>query len=213
MFDLETLEGTVRTGLKSFIEVGDALTKIREGNGFKLRGFDSFDNYVEKTFGFSVRHGQRLIAAAETARHIERLTGETPANESVTREINRVAFSPAAVQEVQTELKKTGSSIGTAGAKAVAKVVTSVLNKESPLPPSLSPGPAKPSDSKPATTKPTAQFIPEQPMPEVITMPGSEFCPSCGLIPDAYTRQGHTWRCGECGGKVILSVSSEALNG
>jgi ribosomal protein L37AE/L43A len=50
-------------------------------------------------------------------------------------------------------------------------------------------------------------------MPELVTMPGSEFCPSCGLIPDAYTREGKVWRCGECGGKVILSVSSEVING
>ncbi len=215
LFDLEALEVKVRAGLKSFIEVGDALTKIRDGDGWKLRGFDSFDEYVEKTFGFSVRHGQRLIAAAETARQVERLTGETPASESVAREIKRVVFSPAAVKQVQAELKQTGKSIATAKAEVIARVITGVLQRTTAGAPAKSPAARKPAPAQTYSPvgKPAAPYIPEPAIPDMTVLPGSEFCPSCGLIPDAYTRDGKVWRCDECGGAVLISVSSEVVNG
>lgn len=105
LFDLEALETKVRAGLATFIETGDALMQIRDREGYKLRGYDTFEAYCEKVFNFSVRQGQRLIVAAKTAAVIEQLTGEAPASESVAREYARVTFPPEVVQEVHAEVK------------------------------------------------------------------------------------------------------------
>lgn len=68
---LAELETRVRDGLKSFVEVGNALIELREGKAYKTRGFKTFEDYCEKQFGFTDRHGRRMIAAAETAKAVE----------------------------------------------------------------------------------------------------------------------------------------------
>ena len=79
---LERLEGTVRNGLAAFVEVGNALVQIREGKGYKLRGYDTFENYCEEKFGFSDRHGRRMIVAAQTAGKVKEVVGAAPVSES-----------------------------------------------------------------------------------------------------------------------------------
>lgn len=132
LFDLEALERTVRAGLKTFIEVGDALVKIRDAEGYRLRGFTTFEDYCEREFGFSVRQGQRLIAAARTADLVERVTGQTPANEAAAREFSKITGepdAPALVERVQQVLAANGHTIGDAPAHVARAAVESVMPK------------------------------------------------------------------------------------
>lgn len=79
MFDLEKLEKRIADGLAKFVEVGQALAEIQNREGYKLRGCKTMEEYCEKQFGFSLRHGQRLIAAADTAEKVKQITGGTKA--------------------------------------------------------------------------------------------------------------------------------------
>jgi ribosomal protein S27AE len=196
MFDLEPLETTVRDGVATFLKVGEALTKIRDGEGYKLRGFTTFDDYCESYFGFSVRQGQRLIAAAKTTQVVEQITGEAPASESVAREFSKVTFSPEVVEQVHQELKAEGKPLAKATATEVRKVVTKVLDKVKP----------KTQSSKPAP-KPAAP-MPEMPPAPTIVTSAVDFCPACGDIPQAYQREGDKWYCGVCGVQVVINVAS-----
>lgn len=196
MFDLESLETTVKDGMATFIKVGDALMKIRDSEGYKLRGFVTFDEYCESQFGFSVRQGQRLIAATKTTQVIEQITGETPTSESVAREFSKVTYSPEVVKEVHQELKAEHKPLAKATATDVRRVVTKVLDKVKP----------KVQSSKPAP-KPAAP-MPEMPPAPTIVTSAVDFCPACGDIPQAYQREGDKWYCGVCGVQVVINVAS-----
>lgn len=137
--DLEALEAKVRSGLTSFIEVGNVLMEIRDRGGYTRRGYKTFEEYCQREFGITDRHGRRLITGAETAHKIELALGpgQTPKNEGVARELEKVAGDPGVLQKIQSKLSKMGKggrslSIGTATADKVAEVVAAVTGKDRP---------------------------------------------------------------------------------
>lgn len=200
LFYLEALEARVRAGLQTFVEVGEALAEIRDRDGYKLRGYATFEDYCEAEFGFSVRQGQRLIVAARTAAAVAELTGDAPANEAVAREIARVAHSPEVVRQVAADLRAEGKSLASAPASEVKRVVTSVVEKTNGKPA------AKPS---PKQATPAAKPAPEPPPAidaEVSADSMTDFCPSCAEWPERYERKGDSWYCGSCGAKVLVGV-------
>lgn len=194
--ELSDLEKTVREGAKAFIATGTALMQIREGRGYIHRGFATFDEYTQATFGFDVRHGQRMIAAAKTTTALQEALPDrkksdvTPSNESVARVLAPLASSdqaPKLFQRVAKELDKHDKTIATATAAEVEAVVRKVQ-------------PDSKKDDKSAS-KPT-------PKP-VIT--GSAECPHCQTVPNTYQREGENFKCGNCNGLVaIVVVSTEA---
>lgn len=190
LFDLEQLETRIHAGLRTFIDVGNALAEIKAADGHKLKGYTSFEAYCEAEFGFGLRHGERLIQAAQVAQKVESMTGELPKNEAVAREIARVAYSPKAetnLKAVTKELKKEGKSLATATAEVVAKVVERVINPKPKV------------EQKPLveevieTTPPTAAAL-------------TDFCPTCGELPDIYSRQADGWHCANCDALVMIGV-------
>lgn len=190
LFDLEALEAKITAGMAAFMEVGNALAEIQQAEGWKMRGFKSMEEYCEKQFGFSLRHGQRQIAAAQTATAVKQITGEAPRNEAAAREIGKVAFSPAKVKKVEAELKRQGKTIATATAEVIAKVVTNVLT-----------GKTAPKAQPEAKAAPVVEDIPETEMPTL-----QDFCPSCGELPGSYTRRPDGWHCPQCDAHVMLGV-------
>jgi hypothetical protein len=190
-----TLEDKVRRGSAAFVEVGTALAKIREGKGYKLRGFDTFEAYCEKEFGITDRHGRRLIQSAETSASVKKLTGAAPANESVAREWAPLVAEPEKIKKVTEQLEKKGYSVVTATAEAVKEAV----QRLAPKPANVTPGSGK------------AVVIPgnghsAKPAPVVEADPGPGACPYCGERPDRYFQSDETWQCGDCNGIVMLSV-------
>lgn len=82
---LKELEATVREGQATFLAVGNALSAIRRTRGYRLRGFDTFEEYCQETFGFTARHGRRIIAAAKVADTVRLITGKPPKTEGAVR--------------------------------------------------------------------------------------------------------------------------------
>lgn len=192
LFDLETLETRIKAGLRTFIDVGQALAEIKAADGHKLKGYKSFEEYCEREFGFGVRHGERLIQAAQVAVKVEQLTGEAPRNEAVAREIARVAYSPQAdkkLEQVSKQLQKEGKSIATATAEVVAKVVERVISPKPKV------------EQKPLVE----EVVEAQPAP-VLATTLTDFCPSCGSIPESYMRQADGWHCSDCDAPVTIGV-------
>lgn len=130
--DLIELEKVVREGTGAFMKVGVALMQIRDGKGYKLRGYKTFEQYCEKTFGITDRHGRRLIAATEASQLVSAATGQAPASESVARELVNVAKDPIVLQKVQDRLEKKHTTLGQASAEMVKDVVAMVTGKPRP---------------------------------------------------------------------------------
>lgn len=194
LFDLEALESRIKKGLAVFIEVGEALAEIQRAEGYRLRGYKSLEAYCEAELNFSLRHGQRLIQAAQAARKVEALTGEVPRNEAVAREIAKVAYSPDAgktLRKVTVALRLEGKTLATATAEVVARVVTSVIH---PTP-------------KTAPTGGTQTALIEAPPPIQAAAPEFlDFCPNCGNLPASYVREADGWHCPDCEGRVAIGV-------
>ncbi len=191
LFDLEQLETRIKAGLRTFIDVGSAIAEIKAAEGFRLKGYKSMEAYCEAEFGFGLRHGERLIQAAQTARRVEAITGELPKNEAVAREIARVAYSPKAetnLKAVTKELKKEGKTLATATAEVVAKVVERVINPKPKV-----------------EQKPLVEEVIEEPAP-VLASTLTDFCPTCGELPDTYSRQPDGWHCANCDALVMIGV-------
>jgi hypothetical protein len=65
LVELERLEDIIERGMNAFLEVGQALLTIRDGEKYRAAGYSSFEDYVEGRWDISVRQGRRLMAAAE----------------------------------------------------------------------------------------------------------------------------------------------------
>ncbi len=185
---LKRLEDKVRRGAAAFIETGQALARIREGKGYRLRGFDTFESYCQKEFGFTDRQGRRLIQSAETAAEVKKLTGETVANESVAREFAPLVAEPEKLARVVAQIEKKGG-IAAATAEAVKETVQKLAPK-----------------AKAAPAGDGHKLAPVVLTPQVEAPSGE--CPHCRVVPQTYQSKdsGTHWTCSQCSGDVMLTV-------
>ncbi len=201
LFDLEQLEGTVRAGLKTFVDVGHALQKINAGEAYKLRGYANMAQYCEKEFGISYQTGQRLIASAAAADKIQEITGELPKSEAAVRELEPVINNKTTLKQVATELKKAGTTVAAATAETIKTVVKNVIEKRDGKQTELvvpKPAPPKKIEEAPAINA----------APVTAPVTALDFCPGCGSVPESYVRKGDTWHCPDCDAPVILNVQA-----
>ena len=89
--ELGRLESVIDQGLKTFVEVGNALTEIRDKRLYR-EVFGTFEEYCRDRWGFSRVHAKRLVNAAEVVKNITtEPIGSVPATESQARPLARFA--------------------------------------------------------------------------------------------------------------------------
>src|SRR6266851_1670786 len=98
-------------GIRAFVEVGEALMEIRDNRLYRS-DYATFEEYCRERWGWSRRHADRQIAAAEVAGNL-RPQGLTPASEKQARQLvdltpeqqatvaEQVDFSTATAKEVR----------------------------------------------------------------------------------------------------------------
>lgn len=201
LFELEQHEKKIRDGLAKFVEVGKSIAEIINRKGYLQRGYKDAETYFEKEFGFSLRHGQRLIAAADTAETVKRITGgDAPKNEAAARVLAPIAKDEKVVKRVEAELKKSKKTFATATAEKIQEVVERVTNKHKPVG----------ADSKLPAAAPTL-FIAQDPTKATQAATRDE-CPNCRRVPLAYHQSESDdgekiWTCDNCNHSVALSVA------
>lgn len=129
--DLHHLEGRVRTGWQSFIEVGEALLQIRERRLYRAE-HRTWGDYVEAVWGWSRQRAAQLMDASETA-HTLSSVGVTVENERQARDLKDAArivetLEPEKVLAVAQYLRAaTGTDKPTTSqVKAAAEVAASI---------------------------------------------------------------------------------------
>jgi hypothetical protein len=85
---LAELEAVVERGLRTFVEVGLALTEIRETRLYR-ETHKTFESYCRERFGFSASRGRQLIAGARTVTAVTQLGLPAPTTEREAREMAR----------------------------------------------------------------------------------------------------------------------------
>jgi hypothetical protein len=112
-------------GLETFVDVGQALTAIRDGRGYRHLGFSSFEAYCADRWDMRHQNADRLIRSAEVVGLLNP-NGFTP-NESQARELAPLLRSePERIGEVWREALETAPN-GHVTAAHVATVVKRVL--------------------------------------------------------------------------------------
>lgn len=120
---LTNLECTIKKGLATFIEVGEALLEIKINRGYRLRGFRNFSDYCQATFGFGDHYGRVLIRSSTAAIEVKTLTGQQIRNAGVARELTPLIGRPKAIERVARRLEKQGETFETATALQVHEFV------------------------------------------------------------------------------------------
>jgi phage N-6-adenine-methyltransferase len=86
---LDVLEEVIEYGLQTFVDVGNALTEIREGRLYR-QDYSTFEDYCRDKWGMERRHAYRLMDAAETVKNVSHGTQILPANERQARPLSRL---------------------------------------------------------------------------------------------------------------------------
>ena len=125
--ELDRCEAVIRRGLDTFVEVGTALLKIRDGDLYK-RDYSTFEDYCRERWGFTRMHASRMIAAAEVVENVtDRLQIHPPANIEQTRPL--ASLEPEQQREAWTKAVETAPEGKVTGAH-VAKVVEEIKEAE-----------------------------------------------------------------------------------
>lgn len=100
LLDLYEHEKVIEQGLATFIDVGLALTRIKEGRKYRHLGYATFDDYCESRWGFSKSYRARLMTAAEIVTELREMSPIgyfcAPTSEGQVRPLNRVPASKRA---------------------------------------------------------------------------------------------------------------------
>ena len=117
---LENLEEVIQVGLRSFVDVGRALTEIRDGRLYR-NSHETFEDYCKDRWGISKSYATQVIKAAKVVVNLDSVAIATkPANEAQARPLTSLpdAEQPAAWQEAMETAPN-----GKVTAKHVASVV------------------------------------------------------------------------------------------
>ena len=130
---LADLERTIAKGQQTFVEVGLALTRIRDERLYRA-DYGSFNEYCEARWGWGKDYSNKLISAANVVRSLPAATATIVATESQARELAKVPESDRAevVEKAAKSGKVTAKSLRAAMRTTAAAASTPLLsqNKE-----------------------------------------------------------------------------------
>ncbi len=107
---LKSCERAIERGLRSFVEVGVALAKIRDERLYRKR-FQTFSRYIEDRFGIKSRRAYQLIEGAEIATELKMCTKvhKAPARETHVRPLAKL--EPREREKVWSRVEKRAAQV------------------------------------------------------------------------------------------------------
>lgn len=110
--ELAACEQVIERGLRTFLDVGQALAAIRDARLYRA-AHTTFEDYCRQRWQLSARHANRTIEAARVA-EILGPTGPRPANESQARELAPLLSDPDRLRDTWRR------ALGTSGGRPTA---------------------------------------------------------------------------------------------
>jgi hypothetical protein len=122
LLDLSDHEKVIEEGFATLFDVGWALLRIRDTSKYRVAGYNSFEQYCRRRWGWSRRQSRRLIAAVETAALIPPVAGvPLPHTEAQLRPLTPLRHRPDLVRaawaravEVASGDEPTAAEVGAA---------------------------------------------------------------------------------------------------
>jgi phage N-6-adenine-methyltransferase len=87
--ELSCHEAVIARGLKTFVEVGEALQAIRDGRLYRAQ-YATFEDYCQGRWNVERRHAYRLMDAAGVVQNVSNWTQTIPATESQARPLTNL---------------------------------------------------------------------------------------------------------------------------
>jgi hypothetical protein len=122
--ELERCEVVIKQGLKTFIEVGEALFIIRDKRLYR-REFNTFEDYCQEKWALGKRYVNQLIQASEVISNLGAMAPILPESERQVRPLT--SLEPEIQKEVWKEV------VETHGENITAAKVQSVVNDWKPV--------------------------------------------------------------------------------
>ena len=123
--DLVRLERTIKAGLDTFLEVGNALAEIRDRKLYRVE-HKTFEDYCRKRWNFSANYARRLMFAAEIVEMVPIGTKSLITTESQARELSKVAPERRA-EVVAAAAKSTNGNLTANAIRAATEAVEAEL--------------------------------------------------------------------------------------
>lgn len=155
---LISCEQRIERGLKTFIDVGQALAEIRDSRLYK-GAHDTFEAYLEQRWNMSRSYAHRMIAAAEVVLPIGNTDLPSPTNEGQARALAAVP-EPERAEVWREATERTGG-------KPTAKVVTEIAKERTMPTPEPVAAPSTASAGSGQAPAPAAAVVPA-PTPEQV---------------------------------------------
>lgn len=124
---LAQCEGVIERGMRSFIEVGTALLKIRDGRLYR-ENYPTFDEYCRERWGWRRRNVDQQIKAAEIAQGLS-AAALKPENEN---QVRPLGLLPPEDREAAWNLAVEHSATGNPTGPEVAQVVNTLRDLRPP---------------------------------------------------------------------------------
>jgi hypothetical protein len=124
VISLASCETTIERGLKTFVDVGEALMAIRDGKLY-LEAYDSFEDYCQKRWDLKRQRAYQLMAAADTATVMSQIC-DTPAPsvESHAQALTPLRDKPDAMAAAWIEVQEA------TGGRPTAADVTAAVDRQ-----------------------------------------------------------------------------------
>ena len=87
--DLDRLETIIENGRQTFVEVGTALTEIRDRKLYR-RDYNTFEAYCQEKWGWKKSHAYRMIDAVELTSSLPPAVAQHVTTEATARELSNV---------------------------------------------------------------------------------------------------------------------------
>jgi len=127
------LEEIIEHGLSSFIEVGNALSEIRDA---KMYGneYSTFEEYCEGRWGFQNKRAYQLIDAAKCVAEISTIVEpeSLPVTESQVRELKKASSDPVEQAEILKKAAKSAPKDASGKPKLTAGIIKKAAEKPKP---------------------------------------------------------------------------------
>ena len=95
--ELTQAEAIIRSGLKVFFEVGNALLQIKDARGYRMLGYQTFVDYCQERWGMNRAHAYRLIDSASVIKNLSPIGDNLPTIESQARPLTQLEPSQQVV--------------------------------------------------------------------------------------------------------------------
>lgn len=120
---LGALETVIDRGMKTFVEVGNALAEIRDNRLYRAT-HRTFEEYCRERWGIKRSHAKRLMASAETTKNLAPIGATAipcPANEAQVRPLTKLPpeEQPAAWAEATENAQSEGRRVTAKDVEAV----------------------------------------------------------------------------------------------